>query len=87
MSNLTISIFGNKSFLEIISEIKLFSKFKIKHYEDLDLCINDAEKLDQLVIFFINKLDKSFFFKKIKMNNFPLILITESFDFKNMLGK
>lgn len=86
MNRYTISIFGSKIFLEIISEIKLFSKFKIKHYEDLDLCINDAEKLNQLVIFFINKLNKSFFLKKIKMNNFPLILITESFDFKNMLS-
>ena len=30
MSNLTISIFDNKIFLEIVNEIKLFSKFKIK---------------------------------------------------------
>ena len=48
MNNLTISIFGNKSFLEIINEIKLFSKFKIKYYENLDLCIKDAEKQNLL---------------------------------------
>ena len=52
MSNLTISIFGNKIFLEIINEIKLFSKFKIKYYEDLNLCVKDAEKQNLLVIFF-----------------------------------
>jgi len=84
MDQFTISIFGNKILLEIISEIKLFSKFKIKHYEDLDSCVNDAKKQDQLIIFFINKLNKNFFLKKIKINNFPLILITESSIPKNM---
>ena len=77
MSNLTISIFGNKIFLEIINEIKLFSKFNIKYYEDLDLCIKDAENQNILVIFFINKKNKSFFNKN-KINNFPSIFIFES---------
>ena len=86
MDRFTISIFGNKILLEIISEIKLFSKFKIKHYEDLDLCINDAKKQDQLIIFFINKLNKNFFLKKVQINHFPLILITESSIPKNMLS-
>ena len=44
MDNFTISIFGNKIFFEIIKEIKLFSKYKIKYYENLDLCIKDAKK-------------------------------------------
>ena len=85
MDKFTISIFGNKIFLEIINEIKLFSKFKIKYYEDLDLCVKDAEKQNQLVIFFITKLNK-IFFNKIKINNFPLILIVGSSSLKNMLS-
>ena len=40
----TISIFGNKIFFEIIKEIKLFSKFKAKYYEDVDTCIKNAKK-------------------------------------------
>ena len=63
MDNFTISIFGNKIFFEIINEIKLFSKFKIKYYEDLDLCIKDAEKENQLVVFFINRLNKKYLIK------------------------
>ena len=43
MYNFTISIFNNKIFFEIINKIKLFSKFKIKHYEDKDLCIKDTK--------------------------------------------
>ena len=85
MSNSTISIFGNKIFLEIINEIKLFSKFKINYYEDLDLCIKDAEKQNLLVIFFVSKKDISFF-RKSRINNFPSILITESSTLKNMFS-
>ena len=72
MSNFTISVFNNKIFFQIIKEIKLFSKFRVKHYEDLDLCIQDAEKGNQAVVFFDNSLNKS------KTNNFPSIIVTES---------
>ena len=83
MSNLTISIFGNKSFLEIINEIEFFSKFKIKYYEDLDLCVKDAEKQNLLVIFFINKENKHFFNKN-QIYNFPSIFTGKSSISKNM---
>ena len=77
MDNFTIAIFGSKIFLEIINEVKLFSNFKIKYYENLDLCVKAVEKETQLVVFFVNELNKNFF-NKIKINNFPLILIVES---------
>ena len=85
MYNHTISIFGSKIFLEIINEVKLFSKFKIKFYNNLDLCIKDAEKESQLVVFFVNELNKNFL-NKIKINNFPLILVVESPAIKNKLS-
>ena len=82
MDNHTISIFGSKIFLEIINEVMLFSKFKIKFYDNLDLCIKDAKKESQLVVFFVNELNKNFL-NKIKINNFPLILVVESSVTKN----
>ena len=85
MSDLTISIFGNQIFFEILREIKLFSKFKINYYEDLDLCVKDAKKQNLLVIFFVSKKDISFFSKN-RINNFPSILITESSTPKNMFS-
>ena len=85
MDNHTISIFGSKIFLEIINEVKLFSRFKIKFYENLDLCIKDAEKESQLVVFFVNELNQNFI-DKIKINNFPLILVVESPVTKNKLS-
>ena len=85
MNNFTISIFGNKSFLEIINEIKLFSKFKINYYENLDLCVKDAEKQNLLTVFFVNEKNKSFFTKN-KINSFPSILIVESSISKGMLS-
>jgi len=64
MNKLSISIFGNKIFMEIVNELKLFSKFKIEYYEDLNLCIRDAIDKAQLVIFFITELNK----KKLQRN-------------------
>ena len=84
MSNLTISIFGNQILSDITNEIKLFSKFKIKYYEDLDLCVKDAENGNLLVIFFVDKKNLSFLSKN-KINNFPSILITEPSVSKNMV--
>jgi len=72
MDKFSISVFDNKTFFQIIKEIKLFSKYKINHYEDFNLCIKDAEKGNQVVVFFDNSLNKS------KTNNFPSIIVTES---------
>ena len=77
MISATISIFGNKIFLEIINEIKLFSKFKVQYYENLNLCAQDAEKHNSLVIFFVKKEDINYFSKK-KIYSFPSIFVTES---------
>ena len=82
MRNSIISIFGNKIFLEIMSEIKLFSKFKIKYYEDLDLCVKDAEKQNFLVIFFISEKNKNFIHNR-QIYDFPSIFIFESPTFKS----
>ena len=82
MTGLTISIFGNKIFSEILNEMKLFSEYKIEYYEDLDLCIKDAEKQNFLVIFFINKKNKNFLNNK-QIYNFPSIFIFESSSFKS----
>ena len=84
MSDLNISTFGNKSFLEIINEIKLFSQFQIKYYDDLDLCLKDAEEQNLLTIFFLNK-KHNIFFKENKKNSFPSIFIVQKLDQKNML--
>ena len=85
MDNSTISIFGNKIFLEIINEMGLFSKFKAKYYEDLDLCLKDAEIENQIIVFFSNESNKNFF-NKINITSLPLILISKSSDSKNILS-
>ena len=84
MSNKTISIFGSKIFLEIINEIKLFSKFRIKYYEDFNLCIKDAENEKSLVIFFINGKYKNFI-EEDKKYSFPLLLVNQPKSNKNNL--
>jgi len=80
MNHFTISIFGNKIFFQIIKEIKLFSAYKIKYYEDLDLCVKDAEKGNHVVVFFVNP------FNKIKINNFPSLIVSKSSKIVNNLS-
>ena len=77
MNKSTISIYGNQIFSEIMNEIKLFSKFKLKFYDNLDLCTKDAMNHNQLVILFIREVDKKYY-KKIENNSFPLIVIANS---------
>ena len=77
MQNKTISIFKNQIFSEIINEIKLFSQYKIKFYDNLNLCTKDAVYHDQLVIFFLTKTNKKEY-EEVKKNNFPLITTTQS---------
>jgi hypothetical protein len=83
MSNLTISIFGNKVFFEIINEIKLFPKYKIKYYEDLDLCVKEAEKYNLLSVFFVDT-EVKLSFDRHQMRIFPSIFISQNSAFKNM---
>ena len=84
MGNLTISIFGNKIFSEIVSELKLFSKYKTKNYDDINLYAHDAVQDNQLSIFFLTEENKKDYEKVIK-NNFPLIVITKFTTSKNIL--
>ena len=85
MDKLTISIFGNQIFSEIIKEIKLFSKFNLKFYDNLDLYTEYTVSHDQLVIFFIPEANVNFY-KKIKNISFPLIVITKSSIPRNILS-
>ena len=85
MSCSTISIFGNKIFSEILHEMKMFSKYKVKYYDDIDLCVKDAENKNQLVVLFVSKINKNFL-SEIKKKFFPLILIGTSSGLKNIVS-
>ena len=74
MKNFTISIFGNKIFLEIINEIKLFSKFNVKYFDELKYPTDTLEENKNLVIFFYKERSKIFHDLLMK-KNLPIILI------------
>ena len=80
MNYFNISIFNNKTFFQIIKEIKLFSKYKINHYEDLNFCLKDAEKGNHLVVFFVKPSEE------INKYNFPSILAMKSMDKSNKIS-
>tara|TARA_B100000427_G_C15366895_1_gene532515 strand:+ start:47 stop:685 length:639 start_codon:yes stop_codon:yes gene_type:complete len=82
MDNITISIFGNKIFFEILSEIKLFTKYNIKFYKEFNLCAENAKKLNQIVIFFIDDTNKKLLSNN-NLNSLSLILISKKSVSKN----
>ena len=66
MNKLTISIFGNQIFQEIINKLDLFSKYKIVSCESSDFFIKNKEKGDHLVIFFLTENNEKDYNKIIK---------------------
>ena len=85
MNDLIISIFGNKIFLEIVNKLKLFTKYKIRFYDNLNLITKEVLHRDHLIIFFINEANKKDYLE-IKKNNFPLIVINKSSISKNIFS-
>ena len=75
MCSFTISIFGNKIFYEIAKEIKLFSKYKVEYYEDLNLCLGNIEPEKKIVVFFIHKENQDFL-NNIKINDMPFLFVS-----------
>ena len=74
MNNLTISIFGDKIFLEIINELKLFPGSKVNLCDNLDFFINNKTDNNQIIFFFITDNNKSDFIKIRKTKN-PIVVI------------
>ena len=76
MSNLTISIFGNQTFLEIITKLSLFHNHKILFYKDFALFNKNEIKYDQLLVFFATQENGKDCVKLVK-TNLPLIIINQ----------
>ena len=76
MNNLTILIFGNQIFSEILSELKLFSDVKIKYYDDLSLCKREAKNKDYLLIYF-QPLKKVNIDEILNRSSYPIIVVNK----------
>ena len=85
MDKLTISIFGNKIFSEILNEMKLFSRFNAKYCNDPSLFAEEVKNKNHLIVFFVNKESKDYL-QKIKINDNPLILIFQTLTPSNLIS-
>ena len=77
MNNLTISVFENQIFLEILKELKFFSRYNIKFYSDINYFVENYIQQNQLVVFFANDSNKKKL-KKLNEFNLPIIIIGKS---------
>ena len=82
MNNITLSIFGNKILSEVLNELKLFSKYNIKFYDDINSCKKGVLENNNVLIFFLTQLNEKDY-KSLAEYNFPLILINKRDHNKN----
>ena len=66
MANHTLSIIKNKNFLEIINELQILSKFKIKFYDNLKLCLDEIGNNNNIMVIFKDLLSQEEYEKIIK---------------------
>ena len=83
MNSPTISIFKNQILSNILSELSYFSKFKIKFYDEIDLCIKESTNHNELIIFFLDEINDEEY-KKLANNKFPKIVAAKSENLKKV---
>ena len=84
MSKLTISIFGNKIFLEILNKLNLFSKYKIISCDKINLILGNNDDKTHIIVFFLTKENEKDCHTLLK-ENFTLIIVNNSSVLKKML--
>ena len=72
MNEQTISIFGDKILFEILNEIKIFSKYKVKFFENYNKYLEEKNK--GIIIFFLNN-NNTNLYKNISEKNFSILTI------------
>jgi hypothetical protein len=83
MDNTVISILKNKTIYEILSELKLFFKFKFKFYNDLSSFKNEYQKNTEIIILYVAE-ENLEDYNYIINNNLPLIVISKNLHLKNI---
>ena len=85
MNNLTISVFENQTFFEILKESSLFSNYKIKFHKDFTQHKgNNYKNSNELLVFFPDQKNEKEYEKIIK-NNLPFVIVSKSNYSKNHL--
>ena len=83
MDNTVISILKNKTIFEILSELKLFFKFKFKFYNDLSSFKNEFQKNTEIIILHLTE-ENLEDYNYVINNNLPLIVISKNLHLKNI---
>ena len=83
MNEQTISIFGDKILFEILNEIKIFSKYKVKFFENYNKYLEEKNK--GIIIFFLNNNNTNLYKNIIEKNISILTIFDKSISKKNYL--
>ena len=80
MKNLTVSIFGNEVFIEILKELNLFKNTEIKFIENVEDEILNKTSNKNIIIFFLNEKNIDHYFK-LKNKDLAILLVNNDLKF------
>ena len=80
MKNLTVSIFGNKVFIEILKELNLFKNTEIKFIENVEDEILNKAPNKNIIIFFLDEKNMDHYFK-LKNKDLAILLVNNDLKF------
>jgi len=83
MDNITLSVFGNKIFFEILKELNYFSSFKINYYDSLNFSHKNNRNNFNLFIYISEDINKETHNKFLE-SKYPIIIITKKKLIKNL---
>ena len=77
MKKITISIFGNQVFSEILKELKIFPNSLIIFNENYNSDLKSRILEDEIIVFFLNEENKNDYYK-IEKQNLPILLVASA---------
>ena len=77
MKKITISIFGNQVFSEILEELKIFPNSLIIFNENYNSDLKSRILEDEIIVFFLNEENKNDYYK-IEKQNLPILLVASA---------
>ena len=80
MKNLTVSIFGNKVFIEILKELNLFKNTEIKFIENVEDEILNKASNNNIIIFLLYEKNMDHYFK-LKNKDLAILLVNNDLKF------
>ena len=85
MKSMVISIIKNKILADILNEVKSFQNYKINHYDDIQIFLDNNSRLSNRNVAIFSYDDTKHIIEALEKINFPLIFLIKKSDIAKKL--